>query len=39
VFPESELLDEDPFEHVGDVLGGVDGLLHALVDVLPADDD
>src|SRR5215208_1779146 len=35
----SGVLDHDAFENVRDALGGVDGLLQALVDVLPADDD
>src|SRR4051812_20045725 len=33
------VLDDDALEHVGHVLAGVDRLLEALVDVLPADHD
>src|SRR5689334_9904743 len=32
------VLDDDALEHVGDALGGVDGVLEPVEDVLPADD-
>src|SRR3954447_15018292 len=35
----SGVLDHDPLERVGDVLAGVDRVLEALEDVLPADHD
>src|SRR4051794_6510225 len=37
--PASRVLDDDSLEDVGDRLAGVDRVLEALVDVLPADHD
>ena len=34
----SGMFHDDPFDHVRDVLAGVDGILEDRIDVLPLDD-